>query len=308
MTISTRTIGLLATTALLAGSASAAGLKFGFKSGFGVYATDAKGGGWVIHHIGGRGDTLWGCGDVGAVDTCTQVYFNEWKTASKMEMLHVSRDSHNAWFKLSAPGLGDYLYACKDPEGTPVCTLIDLEMRPAALVSLDRVWPGGECTTECDKGEGNPVDKFDPRYVIEDKARADMWLEMGVKVPGPTNLYACRNLAGEAECKLAAPNWLAFDRENLGFKKIEDIKSEGPDGETIYGPGVLVSKVDEETVAYEAGIREGTVITKVGDFEVNRAAHATFMMLQYPALDTFTITLEDGSTKEITARRKPSKK
>ena len=59
--------------------------------------------------------------------------------------------------------------------------------------------------------------------------------------------------------------------------------------------------------AYEAGIREGQVILKVGDFETSRAKHARYLMLQYPAEAKIPLTMEGGNVIELVPRRKPKK-
>lgn len=301
---------VFAAAALLAvNTASAGPLSFGPAPGFEVYTQDAAGGGWVINRMPGRGDTLWGCGDVKSVETCTQVYFNDWRSGTKLNFLHVSKDSMKAWLVLTAPGFGDVLLACSEPEGTPMCSVVELDIRPK-LASYSRVWPDQACVSACggDACCGDTLPETDPRALVEDKAMADMWLQVGTKLPGPSNMYACTGLAAEPVCQLAVPNWLALDRENLGFKKLEDIENEGADGEVVYGPGVLVSKLDEESVAYEAGFREGDIILKVGEYETNQASHARNLMLQYPALAPMPVTKGDGTVVELVARRKPKKK
>jgi hypothetical protein len=274
--------------------------------GFQVFSVDDQGGGWVIHHMGGRGDTLWGCADLTAVDECQQVYFNEWKTATKLEFLHVTDATQMGWLKLSAPGMGDYLLACTDPEGAPSCTAVDLELRPP-LASYKRIWPNKHCASECDEAFSS-LPEWDARRIIGPQIEATMWLQVGTKIGGSLNLYACRNLDSTPECELTLPNWLALDRENIGFKKLEDIENEADNGSVTYGPGVMISKLNEGSVAWDAGLRETMIITKVGDYEVNRAKHARYLMLQFPANDGFMVTLQDGRELEIKARRKPKKK
>lgn len=280
-------------------STPAFALKLMPKKGFEIYSVDGKGGGWVIHRAPGRGDTIWGCKDLAKMDKCTQVYFAEWKPAAVVELLHVSEDSNNAWMVLKTPAMSDVLFACKDPEGTPTCEAIDLEMH-MKLGSISRTWPSKECDYACGDGDGcaKPLPGDDPRVIIEAKGQADIWLSVGPKIPGDANLYSCTGLAGTPSCSLALPNWLAYDREKLGFKKLEDVEG---------SPGAIVSKIDEETAAWEAGFREGTKIVKVNGFEVKNAKHAGYMMSQFPAETPFMVELGDGSTVELKARRKPKK-
>jgi len=274
-------------------------------AGFEIFSVDDKGGGWVIHHMKGRGDTLWGCKDLASVDECTQVYFSEWKTASSISFIHVGEKSQTGWLVLSAPAMGDYLYACKDPEGTPACTLVELELRPP-MASYARIWPNPPCETSCGT-EGKALPDWDPRSIIQPDAQSTMWLQAKFAVAGPVNLYACRDIASAAKCELTVPNWLAWDREDLGLDKLVDIEVEAADGTVTYGPGVMIDKVDEESVAFAAGLREGMVITKVGGFETNKAVHARYVMLQYPAEDGFMVTMSDGKEIELKPNRKPKK-
>jgi hypothetical protein len=297
-------LGLLSTEALAAPLLNIGGAPAGFQ----IFSVDDKGGGWVIHHMKGRGDTLWGCKDLAAVDECTQVYFNDWKTATKLEFLHVGEKSQTAWLKLTAPAMGDVLLACKDPEATPACTVVELELRPA-LSSYERIWPGMPCDAECGGVTGGAaLPEWHALRIIEPDALSTMWLQTKVPAVGPVNLYACRDLAAEAKCELVVPNWLALDREDLGFKKLVDIENEAADGTVTFGPGVTVDDVDEGSVAWDAGLREGMVITKVGGFETNKATHARYLMLQFPAEDAFMVTLSDGREIELKPRRKPAKK
>ena len=276
--------------------------------GFEVFSTDAKGGGWIIHHMPGRGDTLWGCKDLAAVDECVQVFFNEWKTGAKIKFIHVTDKSQKGWLVLTAPAMGDYLYACQDPKGAPACTLMDLELRPATA-KYNRVWPAYDCKFECgDKltcGESLP--DTDARRIIGPAEKGDMLLEAGIMIPGPVNLYACKGLESKPVCELTIPNWLALDRQDIGFKSLENIETEAADGTVTYGPGVRIKKMDEASVAFEAGFREGQVITKIGPFETSKDTHARYLMAQWPAEQVLPITLEDGKVIELKIRRKPKK-
>lgn len=301
---------ILFASGLALGLATPAWALPGLSGSFEVFSVDDSGGGWVVHHMPGRGDTLWGCQAVKSVASCTQVYMDEWKTGTSLSFIHITDKSQKGWLRVRAPGLGDYLLACQDPTGAPSCASVELELRPATS-NFSRVWPDYDCSFACETDTccgGKVLPETSPASVIEPAAKGDMWLELGIKVPGPVNLYACRNLETAPECQLTVPNWLALDRENVGIKKIEDIEVEAADGSVTYGPGVRVSVVDEESVAAEAGIAEGTVITKVGEFEVNRKAHARFLMLQYPALDKIPLTLDGGKVVDLVPNRKPSKK
>jgi hypothetical protein len=271
---------------------------------FEVFAVDANGGGWIIHHMMGRGDTLWGCKDVTNVTECVQVYFEDWKPASKMSFIHVTDTSQRGWLKLSVPVLGDYLFACSDPEGTPACARVDLDLRPA-LASFSRTWPAYDCKPECTAGtncESATLPTTDARRVIETAEKGDMLLQLGI-VPGPSNLYACRNLESAPACELTIPNWLAFDRQDIGLSKLANVE----DDDSNVLPGALVDVVDEESAAAAAGLKEGDQITAIGGLTVRNAAHARYLLLQYPADQTVTITLDGGRTVDVKISRKPRK-
>lgn len=292
---------ILGALALASGSAVAGMIPLP-TSGFEVFSTDTKGGGWVIHHQKGRGDSIWGCKDLATVGECTQVHLIEWKSASRIEAIHVSKDSQNAWIVLSAPAMGDYLYACKDPEGAPSCKLVELDLRPSAAPKIERIWPERDCVFDC-ANSTDRVDGNDWRTKIEDKAKADMWIQLAPAAVGPTNFYACKNLGSEPVCQLAVPNWLTVDREELGLEKLANVT----DADKNVLPGALVGKLDEESVAYKAGIREGDKIMKVGEFDVRNGTHAKYMIIQYPALKALKLTMGDGKVVELTANRKPKK-
>lgn len=271
--------------------------------GFEIFSIDAKGGGWVIHHQKGRGDSLWGCKDLLGVDKCVQVHLEEWKTAGRIEAIHISKDSQNAWITVSSPGMGEYLYACKDPEAAPTCKQVVLDMRPTPMAQITRKWPTRDCAFECAPDKGATLGDNDWRRKIEDKAKADMWIEVSSTGVGATQMYACKGLGGEATCVLALPNWLTVDRQGLGLEDLDDVE----DADKNVLPGAIVGKVDEESVAYAAGFREGMKIKAVGEFEVRNAAHARYMLAQYPALQVIKITMEDGKVMEVTAKRKEPK-
>lgn len=271
---------------------------------FEVFSVDAKGGGWIINHMMGRGDTLWGCKDVTNVTECVQVYFEDWKPASKMSFIHVTDKSQKGWLKLSAPAMGDFLFACSDPEGSPACARVDLDLRPA-MASFSRTWPAYECKPECAAGtncESATLPATDARRVIETADKGDMLLQLGI-VPGPSNLYACRNLETAPVCELTIPNWLAFDRADIGLSKLANIE----DDDKNVLPGALVDGVDEGSAAELAGLKEGDKITAIGGFTVRNAAHAKYLLLQYPADQSVTITLDGGRTVDVKIVRKPKK-
>lgn len=278
--------------------------------GFEVFATDSNGGGWVIHHFPGRGDTLWGCKDVSNIDNCTPVYLNDWRNGASMSFLHVSDRTQSGWLKLSVPTQPDHILACKSPEGTPECEDVRLALLPPAS-SVKRIWPDYACDKGCEGGGGGLMGggslNAAAQGVIEPAANGTMLVQGGPALPGAVNLYACRNLESSPECELTVPNWLAVDRENIGLKKLEEIETETDDG-TEYGPGVIITDVVEDSVAWKAKLRPGMTIIKVGEFQVNRAGHLKAMLAQYTAGAEIKLTLDGGKTVSLRPRPKPAKK
>ncbi|MCK6527643.1 PDZ domain-containing protein [Myxococcota bacterium] len=291
------------------------------KSGsFEVLSGDDKGGGWVINHIPALGDRLWGCADVKTVQDCKQVYFEKWTPATSLEFIHVTDSSMKGWLKLSVPVVGDYLLACEDPKGEPRCTEVELELRPP-LAGIDRVWPDYDCDKGCSQpapgasaggGGGLPIPGLGKGgggakpNVVQAARQGDMWMQASLKLPGPVNLYACRNLESKPECRLALPDFLIIDREALGLKKLEEIEHETSDG-TEYGPGVRIVEVEPDSAAEKSKLRGGDVIKSVGGFPVNRIKHLDALLAQYPATYTIPIELDNGDRVKLKVFRKRPK-
>lgn len=259
--------------------------------GFDVFTDDPSGGGWVIHHHPGRGDSLWGCPSLAQARDCRQVLFDDWRTGAELSFMHVSQEDDRGWLRLRVPGGGDTLLACADPGTQPSCAAVPLELLPEGSY-LRRTWPRYDGHATCDGPESR-----DPRCVIEPAERAVMWLEGGPRSPGPLNLYACQGLAeGEPRCRLNVPNWLAETRDDLGLRKLEDRVVRDRDGQVVDQPGVRVGRLDAEGAAYAAGLREGDVVVRVGSFDTTLARHLRQLLLQYPARSVVQLHLEDGRT------------
>lgn len=242
--------------------------------GFDVFSVDGQGGGWVVHRLPGRGDSLWGCADVAREpEACVQVFFEAWRTGSQLDILHITRDTQRAWVRLRATGWGDTLLACVEPETAPRCTPVGLDLWPARA-QLDRVWPPYTRVEEGGFPDG------DPRQRIEPVEAADLWIEAGPAIPGPVNLYACIGLAGDApRCRVGLPNLLRIEREGLGLRRLEDVRpTRGAPSE-----GARIVRIDEGSAAWDAGLREGMVILGVGGFEVREATRVRELASQYPA-------------------------
>lgn len=281
---------------------------------FEILTQDDSGGGWVINHIPGAGDRLWGCKDVKVAEGCTQLHFNDWTAGTGMEFIHITDTSMKGWFVLKVPLKGHFLFACSDPEGTPKCDPVNLDLLPP-MPGLARVFPDYDCQEGCSvpaKGGGGGLSigggGGETKNVIEGAAKGDMWLEASLKLPGPVNLYSCTGLESSPVCKLVLPDFLVIDREKLGFKKYEEIYVEDADKNRTYGPGVRIADIDEGSAAEEAKLRPGDVIVKVGEFEVNRQGHLKQLFSQYPAGFPIEVTLDDGRKVELKAKRKEKKK
>ena len=269
----------------------------------------------MIHDIPLKGSTLWGCEDVASVDTCQFVPLQYWTPNTKLDFFHISGDSSDqaGWLRVSTMGMGDFLLACYNPEDdAPYCKEVTHELRPPAMVQMERHWP--EYETDDSSGGGGGLGfgggkpQLTPETVIGKKSRSDMWLSTGIKMPGPINLYACRKLhSSQPECQLAIPDWYQLDRENLGLKKVsaQETPYEHEGREYVK---VVVEKIDEEGAAAAAGLGEGTVIVALNGFRFHSAAHFKGLMAQFPATYSFELTLEDESTVTVEVREKPPKK
>ena len=271
---------------------------------FEIYSSDESGGGWVIHRIPGKGDQLWGCKDVMDAKTCKLVPLPDWNTGTALNFLHVSEGSMNAWLKVTPPLQGDTLMACKDPEERPDCARVKVPSEPP-VPDYNREWPAYDAGPAAAGGGGmmgalgGGAPALGPGALIEDASKADMWMSAGVKITGPVNLYACRNLATEEpECVVGIPGWYVIDREDLGFKKIEAIPTK---------KGVLIQVVEvvEGSVAAEAGVQAGMVIAKVGGVRIKNESHFKGQMSQYPAGFSFTLKTKDDDVIKLKPRRKP---
>ncbi len=271
---------------------------------FDIYTADDAGGGWVIHRIPGKGDQLWGCEDVMKASTCRLVPLPDWNTATSLKFLHLSEDSLAGWLVVTPPAQGDVLMACYDPESAPSCKTVTMELEPP-MANFERQWPaydaapaGGDSGGGLLGGMGG-APSLGPDALIEPATKADMWMSAGVKITGPVNLYACRDLAGgDPECELALPGWLIIDREDIGFKKVEVIPGKK-------GVAIQVVELDEGSAAMEAGIQPGMVITRVEGFRIKNESHFKGLMSQFPATFRFSVKVKDEGDMEIKARRKP---
>jgi len=302
------TLFVLGLTLALAGTASAKGLMSG--GSFDIFSPDEGGGGWVINHIGvpGYGDTLWGCADVANVKECRPVPLPDFVPMTSLKFFHVDEDTQAGWLNVSVPIVGDFLMACYDPEGSPYCEKVPMELRPPVLVSYKREWPGYDHAPDAAAGGGGGpmammgggAPSVPPEGVIEPGSKGDMWLSAGAKPPGPINLYACRDLNGNPECQLAIPDWFLFDRENIGFKKVEML--EGREGDPV---GISIVELEEGSAAEAADLRPGDVIVKVAGFPLKNDKHFKGLLMQFPATYRIPVELENGDRVKIKVRRKP---
>ncbi len=287
-------------------AATAAEAKVGASSSFEIFATDGEGGGWVINHIPVRGDMLWGCADIADVEECQFVPLPDFVPATELDFLHVTEDSQAGWLRVRVPVVGDFLMACYNPESGPRCEKVDLELRPP-LAGLEREWPAYAVAPAADAG-GGPMAALTggappapgPEGAIAPAKKGDMWLSASLKVPGPVNLYACRNLESRPECELTIPDWFLIDREDIGFKKVsEELDSQG---NVI---GVRVEDLDEGSAAEQADVRIGDVLVSVDGFPIKNDKHFKGMIAQYPATFSFYVELDNGDKLKIRVRRQP---
>jgi len=121
-------------------------------------------------------------------------------------------------------------------------------------------------------------------------------------MPGPVNLYACRNLDNNPECRLTVPDYLLIDREVIGLKKVDEVDLR--DGSDKYC-GIIVDEVTEGSAAEEAGININDVIVAVSGFPIKNEKHFFGLMSQFPATYAIPIELESGDRVRIRVRRLP---
>jgi len=282
-------------------------------SDFEVFTTDSSGGGWVIHKIPIKGDLLWGCGDVRRVERCNPVPLPDFMPATSLDFIHIDDKTQAAWLKVTVPVLGDSLMACYDPEGSPRCEKITLEAAPP-VVAIDRIWPAYKsegAAGQSASGRGGPLGALAGAVApsgpskaarIEPASKGAMWLTASIPVPGPVNLYACRNLSSSPECQLAVPDVYQVLREDVGFKKV----SSATNSKGRFA-GVVVEEIVEGSAAHRAKIRLGQVIVKVGGFPLKNSAHFKGLLTQWPATYEIPITLRGGDVVNLKVRR-PSRK
>lgn len=270
------------------------------QNGFAVYTSAPLGGGWVIHHDVNHGDTLWGCHPTDSESPCLQVFFDEWRPATRMDFLHVSVDSDAGWLRLRVPGDGDWLYACYSPLNKPRCERISMELRPAQS-ALERAWP----FVRSQLTDGTPLAEDDPRRVLGVAQAGQLLVELGPSRSGPSNLYACRGLEEESPvCALSSPNWLAYDRAPLGFRKLENVEVREEDGTFKILPGARVVLMVDDSLALKSGLVVDDVITRIGPFDVKSASHARYLFAQYPAGSEIEVTLQDGRVLTLERTRR----
>ena len=264
---------------------------------FEVFAQETDGAGWVLHHVPDRGDSLWGCPSVASMGTCTPLRFDDWRPGADLDLLHVSQEDARAWLRMHIPGLGAFLYACSAPTGEPTCERVDLDLLPANS-HLQRIWPPLP-TRGCDPS----TDPTSPACVTAPADESDLWIQAGPTRHGPVNLYACTGLATTPTCTLTVPNWLAVDREDLGFRRLEDLRSQDETGHAVYGPGVRVLALAPGSVAEATGLQPQDIIMKIDGFTVRQVRHARHLLAQIPAETAVTLQLQDGRELTLTPRR-----
>ena len=273
---------------------------------FEVYSQDDQGGGWVIHKIPIKGDLLWGCGDVATVDRCEPVPLPDFMPATTLSFLHVDKESMAAWLRVSVPGFGDSLMACYSPEDKPRCEKVTLKLAPP-MTDLKRVWPaydhagaaaavsggGGPLAGLTGGGDSGPP----PEALLEDPSKGNMWLSAGIVVPGPVNMYACKDLNGEPTCGLAVPDIYQIHRANVGFKKVSAVQNSK--GKTT---GILIEELVEGSAAMRAKLKVGDVIKRVGGFNLKSVIHFKGLLTQWPATYKIPVELKGGDVVNIKVR------
>jgi hypothetical protein len=272
---------------------------------FEVFSQDDAGGGWVIHKVPLKGDLLWGCGDVATVDRCDPVPLPDFMPATSLAFIHIDKDTMAAWLRVSVPVFGDSLMACYSPEDKPYCEKIKLELAPP-MTDLKRVWPDYAAGAAAPAGGGGMMggmmgggDSGPPKgAIMEDGSKGDMWLSAGIVVPGPINLYACKNLNEGPVCGLSVPGIYLIRRSNVGFKKVSAVTNDK--GKVR---GILIEELDEGSAAMRAKLKPGDIIKRVGGFKLKSVAHFRGLLTQWPATYKIPIELKGGDMVKIKVRK-----
>ncbi len=265
-------------------------------------------GGWLVYTIPVAGDVLYACPPLAHPSPeCRSVVLPVRSVGSVLESWFIDPSTGAAWFKISAPPLGDFLLACFEPQSAPHCTLVEIEDRPP-LATLTRLEAEGDETNAGGldsipppggisgsrliasgtpgRSEGSGASSNPPRF----------WMTAALPTPGPVTLYACSGLDEKPACSVAVAGLQFLEAEDFGFQKLSRVRL--PSGRT----GVVVGGVAAGSVAEEEGIREGDVVTAAAGFELLFPAHLKGLLAQVAVGESIRLEVEGTRLVKLTRR------
>ena len=257
-------------------------------------------GGWLVFTIPVVGDLLYACPPLGGQETkCKSVVLPIRGVGSVLERWFVDPESGSAWFRISAPPMGDFLLACFDPRGAPYCTVVDIEERPpiALLSLLGREKAGGLTgLLPSPLAAGSPTPALPERGLCcghdQDWNSSRFWMVAALPAPGPVNLYSCGGLNSTPACDLAVLGLAFIEAEDFGLQKLSlGYTKGGADGHTI-GRGIVIGGVATGSVAERAGLNDGDVVMSAAGFELLSTAHLKGLLMQVPVGDSIRLEVE----------------
>jgi len=265
-------------------------------------------GGWLVFSVPVAGDLLFACPPLAGPDPdCASVVLPIRTIGSEIQPWFIDEDSGAAWFKISVPPMGDFLLACFDPKGAPYCQLPEIEDRPptatlqrlgtvgdaeaggAGLLPLPMPTAGSVPLPASSAGDGcgaSPSGCNSPLF----------WMTASLPTPGPVTLYACGGLDKEPACRVAVSGLDYIDAEDFGLQKLSQVETGSG------GVGVAIGGVVADSVAAEAGLREGDVVTAAAGFELLFVAHLKGLLSQVAVGDSIRLEIEGRGLIKLTRR------
>lgn len=261
-------------------------------------------GGWLVFTVPVVGDVLYACPPLafGEPD-CMSVVLPIRSIGSALEPWFIDASTGAAWFKISVPPMGDFLLACFDPQGAPHCKLAEIEDRPplAALSRLGTVEPGGggvggllpfpqasgASSQPSSAGGGFPGSPEGVNAPV-------FWTTAAIPTPGPVTLYACGGIDKEPACRVAVSGLDIINADDFGLQKLSEVR-------TASGKiGVAIGGVAADSVAEQAGLREGDVVTTAAGFELLFPVHLKGLLSQVPVGDSIRLEVHTKGLIKLT--------
>lgn len=246
-------------------------------------------GGWLVLTVPVVGDLLYACPPLGSPSpNCKSVVLPIRGPGSTLERWFIDPTSGAAWFKISVPPMGDYLLACFEPQGSPHCTLVEIERKPE-VATLSRL----RAETDGGGGPGGLV-PFPPKPGSSTPGSGEanasaFWMTAALPVPGPVTLYACGGLDNGPTCRIALQGLDLIGAEDFGIQKL-----------SAGSRGVVIGGIATNSVAERAGLREGDVVSSAAGFEILFPAHLKGLLSQVPVGDSIRLEVVGKGLVKLT--------